>query len=168
MKKIISVLILILGAIVLSGCKNNEQMTTIANPWEDYASTSLAAKKAGFQFPLEIDNSSVRAMEGMMEITHKTDDNREFIIRKSDSAVKIEGYDDISGVYTKYPQNKEYTLSNGVKIRIRGEGDKIYVMNMSAEDGYFSCYCPQGMTKDELDIIYSMLAQAHERIQYSK
>ena len=69
---------------------------------------------------------------------------------------------DNSGDYNKYPDNKIYTLENGVDINIRGDKNKIYVMYFMAESGVYSARCEQGMTKREVEGIYNVIREAEE------
>ncbi len=153
-KKIIIIIGLIVSCVCFTSCKS--EMVGMANPWIDNTDYKTAFKKAGFSFPLKLSNYSVRAMKGMIEISYPLDEKRTVYVRKSDTNET----GDISGVYTKYPINKEIVLKGAVPMQIRADKDKIYVMNMAAESGYYSAYCPEGMSLKEIEGIYEILAEA--------
>ena len=144
MKKI---LFLLLAFVVLVGCsgkavEEKSMLVGMANPWTDCGTNfNQAAQIAGFTFPLKLSNCDVRAMKNMIEINYPLDG-------------------DISGVYIEYPVNEEITLQNSVPIKVRGAGDKIYVMNMAASSGYYSAYCKDGMSLQEIEGIYNIIAEA--------
>ena len=157
MKKIIFSFLIVSVLFILNGCTKTIGM---ANPWEEFNMDLVAAsKRAGFTFPLELKDFKTRAMKGMIEVEFPLDKERTLILRKSDKSDN----DDISGVYTNYPINKDSELKNGVPIKIRADKDKIYVMNISAYTGYYSAYCEKGMTKDELEFIYELLRKTEDK-----
>ena len=162
MKKLI---FLLLTFFVLVGCfaKKAEQQSTfvgMANPWTDCGTDfEQASLIAGFSFPLKLSNCDVRAMKDMIEINYQLDEARSVCVRKTDTEKFV--YDgDISGVYIEYPVNKEIMLKDAVPLKIRGTEDKIYVMNMSASGGYYSAYCKDGMSLQEIEQIYEIIAEA--------
>ncbi len=163
MKKIILNLLFLSLVFLTSGCANRQQIG-MPNPWEEFQTSKEASKKAGFDFPLQLENVKYRAAKGIIEAQYKIDNNRTIILRKAETPTKIQGRDDISGIYENYPINEEYTLKNGVKMFIRGEKNKVFVANMSAEDGYFSAYSENGMTKEELEKIYNIFLEAHNKL----
>lgn len=163
MKKFIYVMFCIL---LLASCSSNvttnqkiKTKTMIANPWTDCNDDLVKASKiAGFTFPLMLSNYTVRAMDGMFEISYPLDEFRNVCVRKV--MVLKDNQTDISGVYIKYPINKEMRLKNGVPIQIKADKNKIYVINMSASKGYYSAYCKEGMSLKEVEGIYSILVEA--------
>lgn len=118
---------------------------------------NCASKIAGFNFPLTLSNYTVRAMKGMFEVTYPLDEFRYVTVRKSMD--EKNGFDN-SGDYTQYEHNDIITLKNGVKINIRGNGDKINIMYFAAESGVFSARCEEGMTSEEVEGIYKIIAEA--------
>ena len=136
----------------------------IPNPWTDCKDDiSCAAQKAGFNFPLRVNNYSVRAMNDMIEIRFPLNKNKNLIVRKSqlfDGNADANGIKDISGVYTNYPVNKTIRLKNGVPFNVRGNGNKFYVANFAAENGYYSFYCEKGMYMKDINRLYSLLEEA--------
>lgn len=163
MKKL---LILVVTFFVLVSCSQkstineNSNSMSMPNPWTD-CDTDLnkASEIAGFTFPLILSNYTVRAMKEMIEINYPLDEFRIVCVRKTNSQQYADN-GDISGVYTEYPINKKITLDNGVPIKVRGTQDKIYVMNMSASNGYYSAYCKDGMSLKEVEEIYQVIAEA--------
>lgn len=137
-----------------------EKLVGMPNPWtECNTDFKCGTKNAGFNFPLSLSNYKIRAMKGMFEISYPLDEFRTVTVRK--------GFDesnngDNSGDYNKYPDNKIYTLENGVDINIRGDKNKIYVMYFMAESGVYSARCKQGMTKREVEGIYNVIREAEE------
>lgn len=137
-----------------------EKLVGMPNPWtECNTDFKCGTKNAGFNFPLSLSNYKIRAMKGMFEISYPLDEFRTVTVRK--------GFDesnngDNSGDYNKYPDNKIYTLENGVDINIRGDKNKIYVMYFMAESGVYSARCEQGMTKREVEGIYNVIRVAEE------
>ena len=58
-------------------------------------------------------------------------------------------------------------LKDAVPIYTRGTGDKICVMNMAASSGYYSAYCKDGMSLQEIEQIYETIAEAETSELYS-
>ena len=150
------------------------KMVGMANPWTDCGTNfNQAAEIAGFTFPLNISKCDVRAMKDMIEINYPLDQTRTVCVRKTDSSrfVNDNGGDykgDISGVYINYPVNEKIMLKDSVPIYVRGTGDKIYVMNMVASNGYYSAYCKDGMSLQEIEQIYETIAEAETSELYSQ
>ncbi|WP_372519555.1 hypothetical protein [Candidatus Ruminimicrobiellum ovillum] len=169
MKKII---FLLLTFVVLVGCSGKvvEEKTKLigmANPWTDCGTDfEQASLVAGFTFPLKLSKCDVRAMKNMIEINYPLDETRTVCVRKTDTE-KLANDGDISGVYIEYPVNKEIMLKGAVPLKIRGTEDKIYVMNMAASNGYYSAYCKDGMTIEEIEGIYDIIAEAETSQLYS-
>ena len=144
---------------------------SMINPWIDCEDDiSCGAKKAGFNFPLNTEKYSVRAMDGMLEVRVKTDDGREVVLRKAidiDGEPDENGIIDISGDYNEYPVNNTVTLDNGVNFSVRGDENSYKVANFAAENGYYSVMCKDGLTKEDIDKVYKLLSEA-EAPQYSE
>ena len=49
-------------------------------------------------------------------------------------------------------------LKGCVPIQTKGSGTKIYVMNMAASSEYYSAYCKDGMSLQEIEQIYETIA----------
>ena len=162
MKKL---LFLLLAFVVLVGCsgktiEEKPMLVGMANPWTDCGTNfSQAAEIAGFTFPLKLSNCDVRAMKNMIEINYPLDQTRTVCVRKT-ATNEFSNNGDISGVYIEYPVNEEIILQNSVPIKVRGTGDKIYVMNMAASSGYYSAYCKDGMSLQDIEGIYNIIAEA--------
>lgn len=137
---------------------------SMINPWVDCGSDmSCGAQKAGFNFPLQVKEYTVRAMEGMLELRFPLNDGRKVIIRKAqtfDGKADENGIIDISGDYNQYPVNKTVTLDNGVKFSVRGEEDKYKVVNFAAETGYYSIICNEGLNSADIEYFYELLSEA--------
>lgn len=134
------------------------------NPWIDCGDDiSCRAKKAGFNFPLRVDDYTVRAMGGMLEPRFLIDKGRRVIIRKAqtfDDNADENGIIDIFGDYNQYPINKTISLDNGVKFGVRGYEDNYKVVNFAAETGYYSIICKDGLAKTDIEHFYKLLAEA--------
>lgn len=141
-----------------------QKTSSIPNPWTDCGDDmSCAVQKAGFNFPLNIQNYTVRAMNDMIEIKFPLDKNRTVTVRKSvlyEGKADKNGIKDISGVYDKYPVNKTVRLKNGVVFNTRGYKTKFHVVNFSAESGYYSFYSKDGMTMNDIVRLYNILEEA--------
>ncbi len=158
MKKLSVLMALFLAVCAFSGCTNENIPENIGmpNPWSDCQDNlEQAAKIAGFKFPLLLSNYEVRAMKDMIEITYPLDETRYVTVRKSST-----NYDNLSGDYNKYPDNKEIMLKGCIPVKIRADKDKIYIMDMAASGGYYSARCPQGMSLKEVEGIYEVIAAA--------
>lgn len=136
----------------------------IPNPWlECDNDINCGAEKAGFNFPLKVENYLVRAMEDMYEVRFSLNDNRKVIVRKS-----IKGYGtadengviDISGDYNQYNVNNTITLENGVKFAVRGDDDNYKVVNFAAETGYYSIMCDKGLNIQDIEYLYKLIEEA--------
>ena len=58
-------------------------------------------------------------------------------------------------------------LKDAVPIYTKGTNGKIYVMNMAASNGYYSAYCKDGMSLQEVERIYEIIAEAETAELYS-
>lgn len=139
-------------------------VSAMINPWTDCGEDlNCGAGVAGFSFPLKIENYTVRAMKGMFEVRFSLEDNRDVIIRKAETfegKPDENGIIDISGDYNQYPVNKTITLNNGVKFSVRGEDENYRVANFAAETGYYSITCDKGLSTQDLEYFYNLLAEA--------
>jgi len=137
---------------------------SMQNPWIDCDDDLYcAAQKAGFNFPLKVENFTARAMEDMIEITFPLDKKRTVTARKSqfyEGEADENGIKDISGVYNNYPVNKNIRLKNGVVFRVRGNKNKFYVINFAAESGYYGFYSKEGMNIKDINRLYNLLKEA--------
>ena len=145
-------------------CAFSGAVQAIPNPWTDCGSDfQCGAEKAGFEFPLKLENYTVRAMNDMMEIRFLLDEDRAVTVRKS-TMPKGEpddnGIIDISGDYNKYPINKTITLENGVNFSVRGDENSYKVVNFAAETGYYSITCAKGLSLKDIEYFYKLLEEA--------
>jgi len=130
----------------------------LPNPRRYCLNLDEAAEIAGFNFPVKLKNYyEIKASEGIMEIKYMISDLRFVFLRKSNRDIR---YGDISGVYTYYPIDKQIKLKGAVPVNIRAKDDKIYVMYMSNSTYYYSVYCQEGMSLEEIEGIYNILAEA--------
>lgn len=145
--------------IMLSACTQKPQtLIRMPNPWTDCRDNlECAGKIAGFEFPLTLSNLQVRAIKDMIEVTYPLDEFRDVVVRKTteDLYNKI----DISGDYNNYPIKDTLTLDNGVNMLVRRDNNLIYVAYLGASTGYYSINCSKGMTKKELQQVYSIIAE---------
>ena len=81
-----------LFVIFTTACTNSSYVG-MPNPWIDCGQDLKCAKnKAGFNFPVELSNCNIRAMEDMIEVEYPFN-NKEVTIRKT---TKYDGIGDIS------------------------------------------------------------------------
>ena len=161
MKKTKTILLILILFISLVMKYNANAMI---NPWIDCDDDIYcAAQKAGFNFPLRVQNYTVRAMNDMIEIIFPLDKKRTVTVRKSqlyEGETDKNGIKDISGVYNNYPVNKSIKLQNGVIFNTRGDKKKYYVVNFAAESGYYSFYSKEGLTIKDINRFYNLLEEA--------
>lgn len=154
MKKILIIILIICSAGI---------SYSIPNPWtECHNDMKCAGDKAGFNFPLRVNNHTIRAMKDMIEITLPLNSKKTVIIRKSQNSqgrADQNGTVDISGVYNTYPIDKTVYIYN-VPFRVRGSKNKFFVVNFSAESGYYSFYCEYGLKIKDIKYLYKLLAEA--------
>lgn len=169
MKKIVSLCLfsVAFGAILCI----NQKSSALPNPWIDCKDDiSCARDKAGFNFPLRVENYSVKAMKNMIEITFPLDKYRIATVRKSQNQNKIadgNGIADISGVYTNPIYNKTIKLKNGVIFNTKGDKNKITAANFAAESGYYSIYSSKGLNLKDINYFYNLLEEAEAK-KYSE
>ena len=164
MRKLLFLIGILIFALFLC---TTENLYAIPNPWIDCGDDiSCGAKKAGFNFPLRVENYSVRAMKNMIEITFPLDKKRTVTARKSQQYDEFAGGSDISGDYNTYPVNKGIKLKNGVMFNVRGKKNKFYVANFAAESGYYSFSSAEGMKIKDLEHLYKIAEEA-EAQRYS-
>ena len=139
-------------------------VVAMPNPWIDCGNDiRCGAEKAGFNFPLKVNDYTVRAMENMIEIRFSWDEKRHVIVRKSvipEGEPDENGIIDISGDYNHYPVNQTVTLENGVKFNVRGEENNYHVANFAAETGYYSIICTEGLHIKDIEHFYQLLENA--------
>lgn len=143
-----------------------QDVKALPNPWIDCKEDiHCGSQKAGFDFPLQVENYTVRAMEGMFELRFPLKDGRNVVVRKSlgyEGEADENGIIDISGDYNVYPINKTITLENGVNFNVRGDEDNYKVVNFAAETGYYSIICNQGLSKKDIEEFYELLQKSEE------
>ncbi len=119
---------------------------------------SCAANIAGFKFPLVLSNFNVFAMEDMIEITYPLDENRDVTVRKT--TLNNDNKIDLNQNHEKYQVKDILTLENGVTVTVLKNGKNIYVAYLAADSGYYSIFCPKGMSEKDIWQIYNVLAEA--------
>lgn len=158
MKKVVFLLCLGVGVF------NASLLQAMPNPWVECGKDiRCGQKQAGFDFPLKVENYTVRAMKDMFEFRFLLDDKRNVIVRKSvipEGEPDENGIIDISGDYNQYPVNKTVILENGVKFSVRGEEDIYKVVNFAAETGYYSIMCDEGLRIADIEYFYKLLEEA--------
>jgi len=164
---IIFFIVLALSSFCFSACTNSHddnKMIGMPNPWSECGDNmQAAAKAAGFGFPIELKKADIRAMKNMIEISYPIDESRTVIIRKAMEdgfTIDNHGIADISGDYNNYPVKENIQLYDSVWANIRRDGDKIYVVNFSAETGLYSISCSKGLTIGEVKSIFKMIEKA--------
>lgn len=166
MKKVVFLLCLGIGFL------NAYSLQAMPNPWVECGSDiRCGQEKAGFDFPLKVENYKIRAMKDMFEFRFLLDGKRNVIVRKSvtpEGEPDENGIIDISGDYNQYPINKTITLENGVKFSVRGEEDSYQVVNFAAETGYYSIRCEEGLHLADIEYFYTLLEEAEAPTSYEE
>ena len=108
-----------------------------------------ASEVAGFNFPLNLSNYSIRASKNAIEITYPLDEYRDVIIRKS-----------LKNYHNNYGINKLMILNESVLVAVAIKNDKIYAALLGAESGYFTIRCKNGMNNEELEGVYKIIAES--------
>ena len=158
--------ILLLTTLIIFSTALILKTSAMPNPWIDCGDDiSFCAAKAGFNFPLRVENYSARAMKGMFEIRFplkKLFSKNQITIRKVTSCKNEQkgGFCDTSGVYNDYPIDKEVKIKNGVSFKVKGKNSKFYVALFGAETGYYSIYSENGFSKRDLEYFYKILEEA--------
>ena len=156
--------IILLVSIVFISLFFGLNVYSMPNPWIDCNDDIYcAAQKAGFNFPLRVQNYTVRAMKDMIEITFPLDKKKIVTVRKSqlyEGKADENGIKDISGDYNNYPVNKNIKLKDGVVFYVRGYKRKFHVINFAAETGYYSFSSKDGMSKRDINRFYRLLEEA--------
>lgn len=154
----LSIKLILCATLITCNLASFAMSSQIPNPWTDCEKNlPQASKIAGFQLALPLKNYTTRAMTGMIEINWKIDKTRDCTIRKS-SFEGLKG--DTSGDYNVYPLKKETTLKNSAKVITRGNEKLVYVMYFAANKKYYSVSCEKGLTLEELNTIYELIAKA--------
>lgn len=108
-----------------------------------------AEKIAGFHFLPEISIIKIKAKKGKIEITSLLNKTKNVTITKSDEEFFI----------TKFLKEK-LILDNGVEFLIKKENNIIKKAYLGAESGYFEIQSNDGLSKEEIQKIYEILAKA--------
>lgn len=141
MKRMIAIVLFAattLSPVAFGGNKTpNKEQTSIgieiSNPFVEYSSIEEAEKAVGFDVDtisnipdgFEQDSIFVINEDKFVEVNFKSGENKiSYRIAK--------GYEDISGDYNKYTENKTVTL-NGVEIAMRGNDGKINVVTWTKD-----------------------------------
>ena len=150
MKK--AVFIVFLGIVGLSAISAQ----TMPNPWIECGNDiSCGAQKAGFNFPLNVENYTVRAMEGMFEFRFPLDEKRKVIVRKSVTAegeADENGIIDISGDYNDYSQTESAEMS-GMNVTLRGNDNKIFNVTWNSDGYSYAIVSDKGLERDDVEAI---------------
>lgn len=140
--------------------ENRGRFVGMANPWIGCGTdVACGAQKAGFDFPLNVQNYDIRAMHGMFEIQFPLN-GKTVTARKT--LPKEKGVD-ISGDYNKYPVDEIITLSTGEVCHVRGHQDSYIVANFTKSTGEYSFRCPDGLTLAEVESLAKLLADTNAK-----
>ncbi len=164
--------ILLSFAVVITGCEATEttnsssfkpeistkiDSTTIANPWGETQSLTVAADSSEVDFtppseealPDDVELTTYRYMEGTVEALYSQTENK-MVIRKSYS---VEGKE-LSGDYNKYSQNWDESIDN-ISVHCCGDKETINNACYDIDNAHYSIlYNPgkegDGLSKDQL------------------
>ena len=121
----------------------------IINPWiYCFDNLNCASKIAGFDFPLVLSNYHVKAKRGMLAISYPLDEARNVVLSKSRSEFKTDNR----------PEWQEICFVDCVSAEALIKDNKIFLFYFGAESGYYSMRCDEGMTFDEAEGVYKMIA----------
>ena len=165
MKSFKYIMLTLVCTTLLCGCANSEDKKFIglANPWIDCkTSMSCAEKKAGFEFPVEIKNAKIRAMDGIIEVSFPIDETKSAVLRKG-----ILTDIDLSGDYNEYPNTNliKFPDHKDTLFLVRADKDKIFVVNFEAFKHSYSISSPEGITIDDVKAIYEIVEKADGQIE---
>ena len=155
--------IILIPSLVYSHSKSNnvikpKNIILLPHPYRYCLNLDEAAEIAGFNFPVKLQNCcEIKASERIIEIKYMISNLRFVFLRKSNKNIRN---GDISGVHTYYPVSKEIKLKNNIPVNVRAKDDKIYIMYMSNLPYYYSVYCQEGMSLEEIEEIYNIIAEA--------
>ena len=132
----------------------------MANPWTDCGSDlSCAQRVAGFGFPLALHSYVVRAMSGVFEIHFPLDQDRVVMVRKG--RVQMDALA-LSGDYNRYAFEGELTAPGGLRVKVKGDKQKFYVVAFVTERSSYAFNCEPGMSLDELYRICDMIKDSEK------
>lgn len=172
---------LLTAAVALAGCTSqgtaDKTATTtaaetgsqqIANPYTDYNNLAEAAEAAGFSMDvpesigtygtLSYQVCDAGTADAMIQVSYaesEDSDTYNYIIRKA------AGSDDISGDYTKYPQQKNMFLgADETEVWVQGSNGTINLVTWQNGDYTYSfgAYNGASMTEDEVAQIFEQIS----------
>lgn len=174
MKKFITLILAGIMVLSLTACgsnKNKEQPTSYKSttngdvvqtptPYKECSSMDEAKAVAGFalQVPDTANGLNKTAIlvydeSKMIQVDFGDGDNT-VSVRKE--AFDPDGEKDISGVYTEYAENNT-VLQNNLTINLKGESQKVYVANWSADNYNYSIYSEAGMAQADILALVAQL-----------
>lgn len=158
-KKFTFIICLVISVFIMSACsQKTEIQDNVTNVLTDCRDDLSCAKNvSGIEFPLILSNYTVKAMPDMIEITYPLNEFKDVTVRKSTQNLNKEI--DINRNYEKYPDLDTLTLENGVDLKIRKNKNIIYVAYIAADSGYYSVFCPKGISENEIWQVYNVLAE---------
>ncbi len=112
-----------------------------------------AEKIAGFHFLPEISITKIKAKKDKIEVTSLLNKTKNVIITKSGEEFFA----------TKFLKEK-LILDNGVEFLIKKDNNIIKKAYLGAESGYFEIKSDDGLSKEEIQKIYEILAKAEAPI----
>ncbi len=108
-----------------------------------------AEKIAGFHFLPEIDTLKIKAKKDKIEITSLLNKTKTVTLTKSADEFFV----------TKF-LNEKIILDNGVEFLVKRDKNIIKEAYLGAESGYFEIKSEDGLSKDDIQKIYEILAKA--------
>ena len=116
------------------------------------------AEASGVSFRPVFSDQQVRAKSGAIEVTYHVSADADGTV--DISIIKSAGDNgDMSGLDTTAAETK-ITLSNGVELGSKADGDVIYSAWFGAESEYYTIYDSMGMTSAEVESSYNSIVDA--------
>ena len=134
---------------VLIGCSTNSakqenQSTSITNPWVEYTSLESALDHISFDVKVPSDDALYLVMDDSL-----------FEMQYDDISLRKEvSSDDISGDYNEYEDEYDETVSD-VVVHCKGESNKIHCATWYRNEFAYSMTCENGIDLDSLKSIVS-------------
>lgn len=136
----------------LAGAQTNEDWT------ECGTDVACAEQTAGFSFPLQVTDYTLRAARGLLEISFPLDTARNVrVIKTETEPAEIHALGE--GLQ---PALKESPLQlpDGITVTVFSDNQNTYLMHFGASGGFYTAYCLEGLTTDDMNHIYRLIAEA--------
>lgn len=159
MNKIKNIFIILTIVLFTAACNDETVLKDMTDTWQNCNSDmAKAARIAGFELPLDVQNYKVRASKNFLEVKFNYE-GKDITVRKTENT----DFADISGDYSDYPVKGEIVINKDVTIWTLGDGEKIYTANFSDFDYDYSINDKKGMSEKEVKAIYQLIGKAEKK-----